>query len=257
MRPVIQEPGVAADSLRMTTLRLWLSRTARPALMAGAFLVFASLSPLAAAPDPATASVNPLARLKAGNDRYVKGTMTPVNTGAVARQALAGDQHPLAMVLSCADSRVPPEFVFNAGLGDLLVVRTAGAVVDKAVIATLEHGSEGLRIPLLVVMGHESCDVVRTAVESSPVEGPNLDYVTRAIRAGAMRTTAEQKDLRAAILANVEQVINDAMAGSLILRQAAATGRLQVVGAYHDLGSGAVVFSEPVGAAATTASAHK
>ncbi len=241
----------------MTTLRLWVSRTARPVLLAGAFLVFASLSPLVAAPDPAPASVSPLARLKAGNDRYVKGTMTPVNTGAVARQALTGDQHPWAMVLSCADARVPPEFVFNAGLGELLVVRTAGAVVDKAVTATLEHGSEYLHIPLLVVMGHESCDVVKAAVESSPVEGPNLEYVAKAIRAGATRTTAEQKELRAAILANVEQVINDAMAGSLILRQAAAAGRLQVVGAYHDLGTGAVVFSEPVGATATTAPAHK
>ena len=239
----------------MTTLRLWVSRTARPVLLAGACLVFASLSPLAAAPDPAP--VSPLARLKAGNDRYVKGTMTSVNTGAVARQALTGDQHPSAMVLSCADARVPPEFVFNAGLGDLLVVRTAGAVVDRAVMATLEYGSEYLHIPLLVVMGHESCDVVKAAVESSQIEGPNLDYVAKAIRAGTMRSTAEQKELRTAILANVEQVINDAMAGSLILRQAAATGRLQVVGAYHDLGTGAVVFSDPVGATATPASAHK
>ena len=239
----------------MTTLRLWVSRTARPVLLAGACLVFASLSPLAAAPDPAP--VSPLARLKAGNDRYVKGTMTSVNAGAVARQALTGDQHPSAMVLSCADARVPPEFVFNAGLGDLLVVRTAGAVVDRAVMATLEYGSEYLHIPLLVVMGHESCDVVKAAVESSQIEGPNLDYVAKAIRAGTMRSTAEQKELRTAILANVEQVINDAMAGSLILRQAATTGRLQVVGAYHDLGTGAVVFSDPVGATATTAPAHK
>ena len=93
--------------------------------------MFASLSPLAAAPEPVPAG--PLARLKAGNDRYVKGTMTPVNTGAAARQALTGEQHPSSMVLSCADSRMPPEFVFNAGLGEMLVVRTAGAVVDKAV----------------------------------------------------------------------------------------------------------------------------
>ena len=106
-------------------------------------------------------------------------------------------------------------------------------------------------------MGHESCDLVKAAVESSQVEGPNLEYVTKAIRAGTTRTMVEQKELRTAILANVEQVINDAMASSLILRQAAATGRLQVVGAYHDLGTGAVVFSEPVGASASTAAAHK
>ncbi len=217
--------------------------------------MFASLSPLSAAPDPVP--VSPLARLKAGNERYVKGTMTPVNTGAEARLALTSAQHPSAMVLSCADSRVPPEFVFNAGLGELLVVRTGGAVVDKAVLATVEHGSASLHIPLLVVMGHESCDIVKAAVESSPVEGPNLDYAARAIRAGAMRPAADQKELRVAILANVEQVINDAMAGSLILREAVAAGSLQVVGAYHDLGTGAVVFSEPVGATATAVPTHK
>ena len=70
------------------------------------------------------------------------------------------------MVLSCADSRVPPEHVFNAGLGDLFVIRTAGEVVDKSILATLEYGAEHLHIPLLVVMGHESCGAVTAAAQA-------------------------------------------------------------------------------------------
>ena len=225
---------------------VWLTRAFRPALAVAAFLSLASLSPLAAAPEPPAA---PLARLKTGNDRYVKGAQSLVPLGATTRQTLTREQHPFAMVLSCADSRVPPEYIFSAGLGDLLVVRAAGEVVDKSVLASLEYGAERLHIPLLVVMGHESCDVVKAAVESEHGEGPNFDYLVSHIRAGIQDGQGGQQELRAAILANVEQVINDAMGGSPILRQAAMSGHLQVVGAYYELGSGTVVFSEPVGAA--------
>lgn len=233
----------------MTTLRLWLARVARPMSFAGAFIVFASLSPRAAEPVPVT----PLMRLKAGNDRYLKGVPTTVPLGSATRQALTKEQHPFAMVLSCADSRVPPEYIFNAGLGDLFVVRAAGEVVDKSVMASLEYGAEHLHIPLLVVMGHESCGAVKAAIDSEHGEGPNLDYLVSHIRAGIQHSAGDQKDLRAAILANVEQVINDAMGGSQILKAAATSGHLQVVGAYYELGTGSVVFSEPVGAVTAVA----
>ena len=110
------------------------------------------------------------------------------------------------MVLSCADSRVPPEFIFNTGLGDLFVVRTAGEVVDRSILATLEYGAEHLHIPLLVVMGHESCGAVKAVVDKAEVAGPNLAYMVKAIRAGTTRSAAEQTEIKAAILANVEQV---------------------------------------------------
>ena len=67
------------------------------------------------------------------------------------------------MILSCADSRLPPELVFNTGLGELLVIRSSGGVVDRSVLATIEYGADRLHIPLLVVMGHESCDVMSTS----------------------------------------------------------------------------------------------
>jgi carbonic anhydrase len=215
-----------------------------------AFVSLASLTPLSAAPEPAS----PLARLKTGNDRFVKGAQSTAPLGATTRQALTKEEHPFAMVLSCADSRVPPEYIFNVGLGDLFVVRAAGQVVDRSVLASLEYGAERLQVPLLVVMGHESCSAVKAAVDAERGEGPNLEYLVSHIRAGISHSPSERQDLRGAILANVEQVINDAMSGSQILKQAATSGHLQVVGAYYELGSGTVIFSDPVSAATV---AHK
>ena len=235
----------------MTNPRLWLARVSHVALLVAAFVSLASLSPRAAEPEPVSA----LVRLKTGNERYVKGISATVPLNAATRQTLTKEQHPFAMVLSCADSRVPPEFIFNVGLGDLFVVRAAGEVVDKSVMASLEYGAEHLHIPLLVVMGHESCGAVKTAMEVEHGDGPNLEYLVSHIRAGIQRPAGEQKDLRSAILANVEQVINDAMSGSQILRLAATTGHLHVVGAYYELGTGRAIFSDPVGA--TTVSEHK
>lgn len=202
----------------------------------------------AAEPDGATA----LLRLRSGNDRFVKGASTAVPLGTVTRQSLTREQHPFAMVLSCADSRVPPEYVFNAGLGELFVVRSAGEVVDRSVMASLEYGAEHLHIPLLVVMGHESCGAVTAAVQAEHGEGPNLDYLVTHIRAGMHLSPGERHELRQAVLENVEQVINDAMTSSQILRSAATSGHLQIVGAYYELGSGHVEFSQPVGASAPT-----
>lgn len=230
----------------MKTAGPWTRRALRLVVAIGAFIALASLSPRAAGSEP----VGALDRLRAGNARFVKGALAPVPTGPVTRQSLVAGQQPVAMVLSCADARVPPEYIFNTGLGELLVIRTAGAVVDKAVLASLEYGVERLHIPLLVVMGHESCDVVQTALDAEPGAAPNLDYLVTHIRAGLQHGPGDRKELRSAVLANVEQVINDAM-HSDVLRAAATGGRLQVVGAYFELGSGHVVFSDPIGPAPT------
>ena len=226
---------------------LW-SSARRPALVLAVSLL--ALGPVARAQQPPNARES-LGRLRAGNDRFVKNASTTVSLSPTTRQALTKGQTPFATVLSCADSRVPPEYIFNTGLGDLFVIRAAGEVVDRSVMASLEYGAEHLHIPLLAVMGHESCGAVKAAVEKAPVEGPNLTFLVNAIRAGTGRTAPEQQELRTAVLANVEQVINDALAGSQILRHAVDSGSVLIVGAYYELGSGRVVFSEP--ASATTA----
>jgi len=235
----------AADSTGMKTPGPWLRRAIRLGLAIAAFVALASPAPRGAEPEPASG----LERLRAGNSRFVKGAAAPMPSGPAARQAPAAGQQPFAMVLSCADARVPPEFVFSAGLGDLFVVRAAGAVVDKSVTASLEYGVTHLHVPLLVVMGHEACDVVRDASSVEPRE-PAMDFLATHIRAGLRHGSGDRAGVRGAVLATVEQAINDLM-GSSVLRAAATGGQLQVVGAYYELGTGQVVFSEPIGAPPT------
>ncbi|HEB53740.1 MAG TPA: hypothetical protein ENI87_10860, partial [bacterium] len=102
--------------------------------------------------------------LQEGNRRYANDRSVPQPIGEGVRRTLARGQSPIAVIVTCADSRVPPEHVFNTGLGELVVVRTAGHVVGPEAIATIEHAVEHLNVPLCVVLGHESCDVVTAAI---------------------------------------------------------------------------------------------
>jgi carbonic anhydrase len=197
-----------------------------------------------------------LARLKAGNARFAANPGEALPIDADRRAALASGQAPFAMVLSCADSRVPPEVIFHVGLGDLFVVRAAGQVSDHAVAASLEYAAEHLHVPLLVVMGHESCGAVKAAINTKPGAslGPNLDYLIKAIVPAVKRTASSgESQIKAAILANVEESINDLLEQSAILHHLAASGALTFVGAYYELGTGRVHFSEPVAAPFVTA----
>jgi carbonic anhydrase len=223
------------------------SMIARVRVAAVATVVFAAAVVAVAGANGAGETYTPqaaLGLLKAGNDRFVRNASTPVSLSVNRRQELAAGQHPAAMVLSCADSRVPPEHVFNAGLGELLVIRTMGAVVDKSILATAEYGAEKLHIPLLVVMGHDSCDAVAAAHAKDDASSVNMAYLLKAIRAAQRKPKREGEEIKALILANVEQVVNDAMAGSPILQRMVDAGQLGVVGAYYEMESGRVTFSE-------------
>ncbi|MGC4085115.1 MAG: carbonic anhydrase [Vicinamibacterales bacterium] len=217
------------------------------ALAAALLIVVGADGRIVAAPSAATAS---LARLKAGNARFVANPQEALPVDAGRRAALAKGQTPFATVLSCADSRVPPEIVFHTGLGDLFVVRAAGNITDKAILASLEYSVEHLDVPLVVVMGHESCGAVKAAIETPVGQslGPNLDYLVSAIRPSVTATASrpEAERMRAAILANVEESLNDMLEGSAILREKGKEGKVAFVGAYYELASGKTYFSEPV-----------
>jgi carbonic anhydrase len=221
--------------------------TVRRRLILTCFLAVAC-GTLGVAADPATPQES-VARLKAGNAKFVANPDGALPITAELRTALAKGQAPFASILSCADSRVPPEIIFRASLGELFVVRAAGQVTDKSVLASLEYGAEHLHIPLIVVMGHESCGAVKAAMETpaSKSMGVNLDYLLKAIRpAVAASAAAEGDHLKAAILENVEESINDLIDGSSILRHLFESHQIGIVGAYYELGSGRVHFSEPV-----------
>ncbi|WJV48266.1 carbonic anhydrase [Streptomyces flavofungini] len=124
----------------------------------------ASTRPAAGRARPGTAE-QALAALLEGNRRWAKGRSRHPHEDRARRLEVTQEQHPFATVLSCVDSRVPPELVFDQGLGDLLVIRTAGEVLDEAVLGSLQFGVAELHIPLLLVLGHERCGAVAATIE--------------------------------------------------------------------------------------------
>src|SRR5438093_11322144 len=121
---------------------------------------------------PATRLTTPgaaLAELRAGNERFVSGTRVHPNQDAEHRAALASSQTPFAVIFGCSDSRLAAEIIFDLGLGDAFVVRTAGQVIDDAVLGSLEYSISELKVPLIVILGHDSCGAVsatKSAVEA-------------------------------------------------------------------------------------------
>jgi carbonic anhydrase len=228
---------------------MWVTQLLRNTAGAGCALLCVSSFALGA--DAPSAS-DVVARLKAGNERFAADASSPPPIDHGRRAVLAKGQSPFATVLSCADSRVPPEIVFNTGLGDLFVVRAAGEVVDRSVLASVEYAAEHLHSPVLVVMGHEFCGAVTAAIETKTSLGPNLDFLVKAIKPAVARTAnaPEKERLKAAILANVEESVNASLSQSAILRHLVESGALTIVGAYYELESGRVTFSQPIGAPA-------
>lgn len=219
----------------------------RPATLA--FILAAACGSLGMAADPVT-PIEALARLKDGNAEFVANPSGALPISVELRTALAKGQAPSATVLSCSDSRVPPEIIFRAGLGELFVVRAVGEVADRAVLASVEYGAEHLHTPLIVVMGHESCGAVKAAMETPATKsmGVNLDYVLKAIRpaVAAAASAPEAAQLKTAILENVEKSINDLVGSSSVLRRRFDAREVGIVGAYYELSTGRVHFSEPL-----------
>ena len=200
------------------------------------------------APEPAASTgTQALSRLKAGNQRFVAGTPRYPDQSTAHRTELAGGQHPFALILSCVDSRVPPELVFDQGLGDLFVARSAGQVLDHAVRGSVEYGVAELKIPLIVVLGHEKCGAVKATVEAveknSAPAGNDIDALVTAIRPAVEK--AEQDNatdaLDAAVRNNVANIVA-ALNTDAVLKAAVSAGTLQIVGARYALSTGAVEF---------------
>lgn len=135
-------------------------------------------------------------RLVVGNDRFAGGKSEHPHQDVKRREELTNGQQPFACVLSCVDSRVAPEIIFDQGLGDLFTVRTAGEVLDDAVIGSIEYGVAELRIPLVVILGHTSCGAVKAAIDLVDGKGKvsgDLATLVRAIEP-AVRTTPKNSD---------------------------------------------------------------
>ncbi len=186
-----------------------------------------------------------LKRLTDGNKRYVAGGMIHKRQNAVRRTELAKGQHPFAVILSCSDSRVPPEIIFDQGLGDLFVVRTAGHVADDIAIASIEYAVEHLGVRLVLVLGHERCGAVTAAVNGGEAPG-QIGKLVEAIKPAVEKAKAKVKHgdlLDEAVKANVKIVAEKLRSAKPILSEIADDGVLKIVGGYYDLDTGAVLIT--------------
>ena len=192
----------------------------------------------AAASDPSGVSPKEaLARLLEGNRRYMRSKAAHPRQGNTRRHALAKGQHPFATIFGCVDSRVPPEVIFDQGLGDLFVIRTAGQVIDDAVLGSIEYGVEHIGMPLVVVLGHEGCGAVGAtidAVKSGAKVPPHIDYLVRGIRPAVVATKNRSGDhLDNAVRENARLV-------AAALRRNEIIAHARVVAARYDLDRGRV-----------------
>lgn len=199
---------------------------------------------LAATVSAQPAATDPLTRLMAGNARFVAGKSVHANQDRARLTEVAKGQKPFAMILSCADSRVPPEILFDQGLGDLFVVRVAGNIADSHALGSLEYGAQVLGARFLMVLGHEYCGAVDAAVKGGKVGG-NIDSIIDVIAPAASRAKADPDKtdlLNKAIAENVREVLSAINKRSPALTAMAAKGELKIVGARYDLDGGDVTL---------------
>ncbi len=181
--------------------------------------------------------------LMAGNRRFVAGKPQARDVISLRRK-LASGQSPKAIILSCSDSRVGPELVFDQSLGDIFVVRTAGNIADKVALGSIEYAVEHLHSPLLVVLGHQKCGAVNAACSGEKMPSVNLDAIVEKINPAVTRAKSYAKadDLvESAIKENVHQSALDLSANSEIIASAVKSGKLTVIEAEYELESGQVV----------------
>lgn len=211
-----------------------------------------------------------LRRLMDGNERWMKGETVALNEDSKRRAEVASGQEPFATILSCVDSRVPPELVFDRGVGDLFVIRTAGHVVDDVVMGSIEFGAEELHIPLIMVMGHERCGAIKATVAAVKAEGSeptvesaepahgdeaahgdetahdgageapanSIGVLVERLRPAVMDVIEERGDVvDKAVDANVFRVVEQ-LEASPTLKHLIGMGKLRIVGARYDLDSG-------------------
>lgn len=231
---------------------------------------FAQTADPAHSEQPAVAPAEAIAKLKEGNGRYASGnlqhphessaerTFMATNSyenagltflGMTADQAakrraeLAKSQHPFAIIVSCSDSRVPPEIVFDQGLGDLFVLRVAGNVINDESLGSIEYAVDHLATRLILVLGHQSCGAVKAAKETIAAKGRapgHIESLVTAIKPAVESTT--NGDLDATIKANVKHVVDTLRSSGPILKAKVDSGDVQVIGGYYSLDTGAVTF---------------
>jgi len=200
-------------------------------------------SAIAFAADPTTPSVGPdeaLSRLKAGNERFAQSKVSSGKPVAARRAETAKDQHPFAIIVGCADSRVAPEIIFDQTIGDLFVIRTAGNLVDDYALGSIEYAVDHLGTRLIVVLGHERCGAVTAALAGGSAPG-HINSLVRDIQPAVTAAKGREGD---ALTNAIHE--NDAEVAKKIRSQAQLgelAAQVRVVEGYYDLDTGKVEWT--------------
>ena len=181
-----------------------------------------------------------LERLLVGNRRYAAMRQVHPRQTTIHRESLVEGQHPFAAILSCSDSRVPSELIFDQGLGDLFIVRTAGHAVNALVLASLEFAVFALHVPLVMVVGHGQCGAVAAVMKGQTLPG-HLPQLVAELRPGIEAVEPGSDDaLDRAIKANSRYIAREMVTISPVLNEAVRDGHIRIVPAFYDLVSGRV-----------------
>ncbi|WP_227998165.1 carbonic anhydrase [Nocardia australiensis] len=189
--------------------------------------------------------------LREGNERFVNGNLLHPSQGAIDRAKLVSGQQPSAILFGCGDSRVAAELIFDQGLGDMFVVRTAGHVVDSSVLGSIEYGVQVLDVPLIVVLGHDSCGAVGAtiaALDGGEVPGGFIrsvvERVTPSILIGRREGLSTIDELEARHVVETSKLL---MQRSMIISQRVATGGCAIACVTYKLADGKVKLQRVVG----------
>jgi carbonic anhydrase len=208
------------------------------------FVVVIALSRWTLAADPTTPSVGPdeaLSRLKAGNERFAQNIVSTGKSVAARRAETAKDQHPFAIIVGCADSRTPPEIIFDQTIGDLFVIRTAGNLVDDHALGSIEYAVDHLGSRLIVVLGHERCGAVTAALAGGSAPG-HINSLVRDIQPAVAASKGKEGD---ALTNAIHE--NDAQVAAKIRKQAELgelASQVRIIEGYYNLDTGNVEWTK-------------
>jgi carbonic anhydrase len=181
-----------------------------------------------------------LKKLLDGNKRCVVCKQQNPRQDARRRKEVSKGQKPFAVIVGCSDSRIPPELIFDQGLGDLFVVRLAGNIVDALALGSIEYAVEHLDAKLVVVLGHGKCGAVTAATQSPDAPG-HVGAIVKAIQPAVKKVQKMPGDLvDNAIRANASLVVNKIKSSKPILAEMVSKGEIEVIGAYYNIETGAV-----------------
>jgi carbonic anhydrase len=188
--------------------------------------------------NPETAEA--LQKLIEGNKRFSSSKQSHPNQNKERRQELVKGQKPFAIIVGCSDSRIPPEIIFDQGLGDLFVIRVAGNIVDDVALGSIEYAVDHLGAQVIVVLGHSKCGAVTATVQGGAFHG-HVESIVKAIKPAISEAKNLPGDLTDnTIKANATHVASQIQSSQPILSELARLDKIAVVSAYYDIESGEV-----------------